>query len=62
VSWLLGGPSYGGDEYVDQVAAGLRARAVEHCMQACGGVRVGVADYWHPTVTSDHGCHRHSYS
>jgi hypothetical protein len=33
LSWLLGGPSYGGDEYVDQVAAGLRARAVEHCVR-----------------------------
>ena len=43
-SWLLGGPSYGVDEYVDQVAAGLRAHAVEHCLEASGSVRVGVAD------------------
>jgi hypothetical protein len=36
--------SYGVDEYVDHLTAGLRADAIEYRVQASGGVRVGVTD------------------
>lgn len=43
--WLVSGASYCVDEHVDHVAAGARAHAVEYCLQASGGVGVGVADH-----------------
>lgn len=43
-SRLLNGPSYGVNKNVDEVLTGLWTHAGEHCLQASGGVGIGIAD------------------